>query len=176
MSRIDFKKNLPAPKYERRPGFINFRVGMFRLPSAWRSRTRPKFDKIRSRCVCNMKNDPHRSNKKIVVGYPLQRCKLWHRLYFGLLSEYSNTPKWDESANTSKHFNVSPWGQTDIPDWWKLLSRIISGASCHLWVAIFVQPDPYNLLISCFIAAAIYMCNMCTQCLGISSLFGDTIY
>lgn len=66
-----------------------------------------------------------------------------------LLSEYSNTQKWDESANTSKHFNVSPRGQTDIPDWWRLLSRIISGASCHLWVAIFVQPDPCNLLLHC---------------------------
>lgn len=33
-----------------------------------------------------------------------------------------------------------------------------------------------TLVISCSIAAAIYMCNMCTKCLGISSLFGDTIY
>lgn len=178
MSRIDFKKNLPAPKYERRPGFINFRVGMFRLPSAWRSRTRPKFDKIRSRCVCNMKNDPHRSNKKIVVGYPLQRCKLWHRLYFGanfnVYFQSTATPqnemKVQIQANISMyHLEVKQIYPIDESCYRVSYQALV--VTCG-WQYLF---NP-TLIISCFIAAAIYMCNMCTQCLGISSLFGDTIY
>lgn len=159
-------------------GFINFRVGMFRLPPTWRSRTRPEFDKIRSRCVCNMKNDPHRSNKKIVVGYPLQRCNLWHRLFFGanfsVYSQSTATPK--NEMKVQIRANISMY-HLEV----KQIYPIDEGCyrvSYQALVVTYGWQYLFNptLVISCSIAAAIYMCNMCTKCLGISPLFGDTIY
>lgn len=168
-----FFKNLPAPKYERRPGFINFRVGMFRLSPGLAISNATRIWR-----VCNMKNDPHRSNKKIVVGYPLQRCNLWHRLFFGanfsVYFQSTATPK--NEMKVQIRANISMY-HLEV----KQIYPIDEGCyrvSYQALVVTYGWQYLFNptLVISCSIAAAIYMCNMCTKCLGISPLFGDTSY
>lgn len=171
---IDFLKNLPAPKYERRPGIHKF--SRWNVPSSPRLGDLERDQNLTS--VCNMKNDPHRSNKKIVVGYPLQRCNLWHRLFFGanfsVYSQSTATPK--NEMKVQIRANISMY-HLEV----KQIYPIDEGCyrvSYQALVVTYGWQYLFNptLVISCSIAAAIYMCNMCTKCLGISPLFGDTSY
>lgn len=176
---IDFLKNLPAPKYERRPGIHKF--------SRWNVPSSPRLgDLERDQNLTRYGADVYAIWKMIPIDQTRRllsgiHCKgvifdtdYFFGANFSVYSQSTATPK--NEMKVQIRANISMY-HLEV----KQIYPIDEGCyrvSYQALVVTYGWQYLFNptLVISCSIAAAIYMCNMCTKCLGISPLFGDTIY